>query len=455
MLHAFLPRQPSGCRGTSPREDEQAVDAGSQRRSIGNRGGWGPLLPLCVAVALLAQGCTLIALKRTVYQLDHPFSVQDPAFRRSLDTFGNTMVGGNSAEILNNGDAIISSMVAAIREAKVTVDLEFYIFKNDKAGQMFAQPLIEAARRGVEVRVLVDGTGSSHSWTILNRMRDAGAKVYVFHPLGLWSLYNIGWRTHRKILVVDGAVSFTGGFCIADNWLGDARDPKEWRDSMARVTGPVSAQMQAIFSQDWTYTTGEILAGDKFYPHLDRTGDVEAQGIKVSRGDSSSQAEILYLVAIQAAERSIHIQNAYFVPDARIRQALIQAAKRGVDVRIMVPGRHIDMPLVRMASRLHYGELLQAGVRILEYKRTMMHQKNAVIDGLFSTIGSINFDGRSLRANEEDSLAFYDRGFAAQVEATFAEDEKYCREVTYQSWRKRGLEQRLAEIVSVFFQPLY
>ncbi|MFL6264099.1 MAG: phospholipase D-like domain-containing protein [Thermoanaerobaculia bacterium] len=431
------------------------MSAGSRRHSIVNPRGRGPLLALCLAVALCSQGCTLIALKRNVYQFDHPFAVKDPAFRRSLDTFGNTMVGGNSAEILDNGDAIISSMAAAIREAKVTVNLESYIFKNDKAGEMFAQPLIEAARRGVEVRVLVDGTGSSHSWPILGRMRQAGAKVYVFHPLGLWSLYNIGWRTHRKILVVDGAVSFTGGFCIADNWLGDARNPKEWRDMMVRVAGPVSAQMQAIFSQDWTYTTGEILAGDKFYPRLAPAGTIEAQGIKVSRGDSSSLASIFYVVAIQAAEKSIYIQNAYFVPDPQIREALIAAAKRGVDVRIMVPGRHIDMPLVRMASRRHYGELLKAGVRILEYNRTMMHQKGAVIDGLFSTIGSINFDGRSLRANEEDSLAFYDQDFAARMEATFADDEKHCREVTYQSWKRRGLEQHLAELVSVFFQPLY
>lgn len=421
------------------------MSAESQRRWIG----------FLLAVALLAQGCTLVSFKRSVYQFDHPFAVKDDAFRRSLDTFGNRMVGGNTAEILNNGDAIISSMTQAIREAKVTVNLESYIFKNDKAGEMFAQPLIEAARRGVQVRVLVDGTGSSRSGPILDRMRRAGVKAYVFHPIDLWSLYNIGWRTHRKILVVDGAISFTGGFCIAENWLGDARNPKEWRDMMVRATGPVSAQMQAIFSEDWTYTTGEILAGDSYYPRIERTGDIEAQGIKVSRGDSSSLASIFYVVAIKSAEKSIHIQNAYFVPDPQIREALIDAAKRGVDVRIMVPGRHIDMPLVRMASRRHYGELLTAGVHILEYNRTMMHNKNAVIDGLFSTVGSINFDGRSLRSNEEDSLAFYDREFASRMEATFAEDAKYCREVTYQGWRKRGVEQRLAELVSVFFEPLY
>ena len=224
---------------------------------------------------------------------------------------------------------------------------------------------------------------------------------------------------------------------------------------MVRATGPVSAQMQAIFSEDWTYTSGEILAGDKFYPRIEPAGSVEAQGIKVSRGDSSSLAKILYFLAIQSARKSIHIQNAYFVPDRQIREALVQAARRGVDVRIMIPGRHIDMPFVRMASRIHYGELLTGGVKVFEYNRTMMHNKDAVVDGLFSTIGSINFDARSLRENEEESLVFYDRDFAARLEATFEADEKYCREVTYESWKRRGFAQRVGELVSVFFQPLY
>ncbi len=404
----------------------------------------------------LASGCTMLSVdKRSFYQYDHPSPVEDDAFRRSLDSFGFAMVDGNRVEILNNGDAIFPAMTEAIREARKTVNLESYIFKNDKAGAIFADALIAAAKRGVEVRVMVDATGSSRSGPILDRMRKAGVKAYVFHPIRLWSLYKIGRRTHRKILVVDGAVSFAGGFCIGDNWLGDARNPKEWRDMMVQATGPVSAQMQAIFGEDWTYTTGEILAGDKFYPHIEKAGDTPGQGIKVSRGDSSSLAAMLYYVAIESARKSIHIQNAYFVPDAQIRASLIRAAKRGVDVRVMVPGRHIDMPLLRMASRLHYGELLKAGVRILEYNRTMMHNKNAVVDGIFSTVGSINFDARSLLQNNEDSLSFYDRDFGARMEATFAEDAKYCREVTYESWRRRGFEQRVAELLSSFLQPLY
>ncbi|PYQ60797.1 MAG: hypothetical protein DMF53_16370 [Acidobacteria bacterium] len=217
---------------------------------------------------------------------------------------------------------------------------------------------------------------------------------------------------------------------------------------MSRDLGGMPRELQGMSHSP--FFASRFLGG---MPHSLLVASRFLQGIP--RKAWGKQAEIFYLVAIQSAERSIHIQNAYFVPDEQIREALIQAAKRGVDVKIMVPGRHIDMPLVRMASRSHYGELLQAGVHILEYNHTMMHQKNAVIDGLLSTIGSINFDGRSLRANEEDSLAFYDSGFAAQVEATFADDEKYSREITYQSWKKRGAEQHLAEVFSVFFEPLY
>lgn len=423
---------------------------------LNNRGHrvWGGLL--AVVLLLQTSGCTMVRFdKRASYKYDHPFAVEDDSFRRSLSAFGNTMVGGNRAVILNNGDEIFPAMTQAIREARATVNLESYIFKDDKAGKIMADALMEAARRGVEVRVLVDGTGSKFSGPLLDRMRQAGVKARVFRPIRLWSLLKIAHRTHRKILVVDGTISFTGGFCIADKWLGDARNPKEWRDTMVQVTGPVSAQMQGIFSEDWTFTTGEILAGDKLYPRIAPEGDVLAQAIKVSHGDSSSLAAMLYYVAIQSARKSVHIQNAYFVPTPQIRKALIQAAKRGVDVRIMVPGRHIDEPLVRMASRLRYGELLTAGVRIFEYNRTMMHNKNAVIDGLFSTIGSINFDARSIHENAEESLAFYDRDFGARMEAMFAEDEKNCREITYESWKKRGLEQRLAELVSVAFEPLY
>jgi len=418
----------------------------------------GRLLSCCLLVALLVQAsaCTMVRFdKRNVYRYDDPSAVADDTFRRSLGAFGFAMVEGNRAEILNNGDEIFPAMTDAIRAARKTVNLESYIYKDDRAGKIVSEALMDAARRGVEVRVLVDGTGSKFSGPLLGRMRQAGVKTAMFRPIRLWTLHKIVRRTHRKILVVDGEVSFTGGFCIADSWLGDARNPKEWRDMMVRATGPVSAQMQAIFSEDWTFSTGEILAGDKFYPEIAPAGDVAAQAIKMSHGDASSHAAMLYFMGIQSARKSIYIQNAYFAPNRQTREALIQAARRGLDVRIMVPGRHIDQPLVRMASRLHYGELLTAGVRIFEYNRTMMHNKDSVIDGIFSTVGSINFDARSMFENNEETFAFYDRGFGARLEAVFAEDEKHCREITYESWKRRGIEQRLAEILSGAFKPLY
>ncbi|HVR06556.1 MAG TPA: phospholipase D-like domain-containing protein, partial [Thermoanaerobaculia bacterium] len=358
------------------------------------------------------------------------------------------------AELLENGDQIFPAMIKAIAGAKRTVNLESYIFSDDRAGAMVSNALVDAARRGVEVRLLVDGTGG-HLGALADQMKKAGVNVRIYHPVRPWNLLRIGQRTHRKILVVDGAVCFTGGLGIEERWLGNARNPNEWRDTQVEVWGPVAAQLQAIFGENWTYTTGEILAGDKFYPPLEPAGNLEAQAIKVSRGDASSLAKMLYYVAIQSAAKTVHIQNAYFLPDPQIREALVKAVQRGVDVRIMVPGKHIDVPVVRMASRVHYGELLEGGVKIYEYLPTMMHTKAAVFDGLFAIVGSINFDTRSMEKNAEESITFYDRGFGAKVEAMFDADMKNCRQIDYGRWRRRGIDNRFAEILSALFTPFY
>jgi cardiolipin synthase len=407
-----------------------------------------------IAVIAPELGCTSTATKRRIYHFNHPVPPEDVAFRRSLDSFGNLVVKGNRAELLQNGDGIFPAMVQAIDGAKRTVNLESYIYSDDKAGALITNALVDAARRGVEVRVLVDGTGG-HPGKLAGQMKQAGIDLRVYHPVRPWSILRIGQRTHRKILVVDGTVCFTGGLGIEERWLGNARNPNEWRDTQVRATGPVAAQMQAIFGENWTYTTGEILAGNKFYPPIEPAGDLEAQAIKVSRGDASSLAKMLYYVAIASAVKSIHIQNAYFLPDQQIREALVKAVQRGVDVRIMVPGKHIDVPLVRMASRHHYGELLQGGVKIYEYLDTMMHNKSAVFDGIFAIVGSINFDTRSMEKNAEESLTFYDRGFAAKVEAMFDEDMKHCREFNYERWKRRGFDDRFLELFSGLFSPFY
>jgi len=416
------------------------------------------LLALCVP-ALSGTGCTVVSMivgkeKRDVYKFDHPFTVEDPSFQRSLDNLGSAMVGGNDAELYKNGDEIFPAMTKDIREAKLSVNLESYIFQPDKAGRQFADALIAAAKRGVQVRLLVDAWGSKLK-ALDAELKAAGVQVHRYRPIRLFSIYKVGKRTHRKILVVDGKIAWTGGLGIEDRWLGNARNTQEWRDTQVRAVGPVAAQMQAIFSEDWTYTTGEILAGEPFYPRLEKAGEAHAQAIKASRGDSSSLAKMLYYVAIKSATRSILIQNAYFLPDKQVRDALLEAVKRGVRVEVIVPGRHIDLPMVRFASWHHYGEMLQGGVKIYEYLPTMLHNKTMVVDGIYSTIGSINFDARSMSRNAEESLAFYDRGFAKKMEAMFQEDKSRCDEISYGAWKHRGLPQRLAELVFWIFEPYY
>jgi cardiolipin synthase len=404
-------------------------------------------------------GCTLInnvigSEKRDVYKFDHPFTVEDSAFRRSVEALGNPMVPGNRAVLLKNGDQIFPAMARDIRAAKRTVNLETYIFQPDEAGRQIAEAMIDAAQKGVEVRFLIDSWGSKLG-DLEQPLKAAGVHVRHYRPVRLFSIYKVGKRTHRKILVVDGRVAYTGGAGLSKEWLGDARNSKEWRDTQVRVEGPVVAQMQSIFSEDWTYTTGEILAGNQFYPRLPNEGGALAQAVKASRGDSSSLAKMMYYVAIQSASKSIHITNAYFLPDKQVREALVKAVGHGVDVQVIVPGRHIDLPMVRFASWDHYGEMLQGGVKIYEYLPTMIHNKTMVVDGLYSTIGSINFDSRSMNRNAEESLAVLDPDFGGKMESMFQQDKKRCENITYGEWKRRGFTKRLAEMVFWIWEPYY
>jgi cardiolipin synthase len=418
------------------------------------------LLTVLLSAGLFGgSGCTLISNivgreKRDVYKFDHPFETSNPAFRRSAESLGNAAVAGNSAVLLKNGDEIFPAMTKDIREAKYTVNLETYIFQPDKAGRQFADAMIAAARNGVQVRLLVDAWGSKLK-ELGDELEKAGVIVKKYRPIRLFTIYKVGKRTHRKILVVDGKIAYTGGLGIDERWMGNARNTKEWRDTQVRVEGPVVAQMQAIFSEDWTYTTGEILAGDHFYPPIPPAGGILAQAIKASRGDASSLAKMLYYVAIQSAVKTIHIANAYFLPDKQVREALAHAVSRGVDVQIMVPGRHIDLPMVRSAAWFHYADMIDSGIHIYEYRPTMMHNKTMVVDGVYSTIGSINFDARSMNRNEEESLAFFDAGFATKMEEMFTQDKKRCEEITYWEVKHRGLPKRLAELVFWIFEPYY
>jgi len=414
-----------------------------------------------ITLALAGSGCAVTTVitgseKREAYELDRTLGlkVTDPEFRRSAEALGNPMVGGNSATLLENGDEIFPAMIRDIRAAKKSVNLETYIFKPDRAGREVADALMAAARRGVEVRLLVDAWGSKFK-DLRQEFDDAGVQAKKFRPVNPFALHKIGRRTHRKILVVDGRIAYTGGLGIDDRWLGDARNKDEWRDTQVRAEGPVAAQMQAIFSEDWTFTTGQILAGDLFYPKIEPSGTVLSQAIKASRGDSTSLSKMLFYIAIESATKKIYIENAYFLPDKQVRRALIDAVGRGVDVQVIVPGRNIDIPMVRQASWSHYGELLQGGIQIWEYEPSMMHNKTMVVDGIYSTVGSINFSSRSMSMNAEESLAFYDRDFGARMEDMFHRDRKHCEQITYAEWKHRGFTKRISETVFWAFEPYY
>ena len=384
--------------------------------------------------------------KRTVYQYEPDYGVDSPQFRRSLDAVGTEMVSGNRAELLEDA-RIFPRMLEAIASARESINLELYIFTDDETGARFADALAERARAGVEVRVLVDGFGSSLG-KLSMQMGGAGVHLRVFKPLRIYSIDSIGNRTHRRILTIDGRIGFCGGVGLDDRW-------KEWRETMIEVGGPVVAQLQQVFARDWVHTTGEVLNGDRQYPKIDPAGDIVAQVIASSRADSISASKLVLYMAIQAARTRIWIESAYFVPERQIREALVAAAKRGVDVRIVVPGAKTDSPNVRAASRYHYGELLEAGVEVYEYRPTMMHNKVMVVDSIWSTVGSINFVNRSMKKNAEVNIAVYDRRFAAEVEGMVRADLTRCETLTLQAWKKRGIPARIGETFFWLFSENY
>jgi cardiolipin synthase len=415
------------------------------------------LWTLLASVPLLAAlpGCSYIfSEQRTVYQYEPSYGVDSPEFRRSLDAFGTEMVPYNRAAVLENGDRTFAAVFEAIGEARESVNVELYIFNQGSLGTAFARALADRARAGIEVRLLVDGFGSSLG-DLAEEMRAAGVRVAVYKPLRIYSLDRVGHRTHRRIVVVDGRIGFSGGFAIDDRWKGNARSPSEWRETNVRVEGPVVSQLQHVFFEDWVHTTGEVLHGLKQFPSVEPAGEVLAQAVGSSRNDQSSMAKLLYYMAIQAARKRIWIENAYFVPDSQIRQGLVAAAARGVDVKVIVPGKYIDSPNVRLAARFHYGELLDGGVEIYEYLPTMLHNKVMVVDGLWTAIGSTNFVNRSFKKNAEVSIAIYDRRFAREVETTIEEDLAASERFTKEKWRKRGLVARFGELFFWLFSENY
>ena len=377
--------------------------------------------------------------KRVETEIAHLYSVDDPQFKRSMGLMlGPALVDGNKATELINGDQIFPSMLQAIRAARKTVLFETYIYWSGKIGDEFADALSERARAGVKVHVLLDWVGSAKiDDAIIDEMKAAGVQVERYHPLRWYNLGRMNNRTHRKLLIVDGAVGFTGGVGIAPEWTGNAQDPDHWRDSHFRVEGPVVAQMQSVMLDNWSKTTGKVLHGAEYFPPPRAAGAESAQMFASSPNGGAESMLMMYLLAITAATRSIDLSSAYFVPDDITRRALVDAVKRGVKVRIITPGKHMDAETVRRASRGLWGDLLEAGVEMYEYQPTMYHCKVMIVDGLMTSVGSTNFDVRSFSLNDEANLNIYDAAFAARQTRVFQASNVMRRDRARSAWNTR------------------
>jgi cardiolipin synthase len=406
---------------------------------------------LCV-VAVLASACT--SYKRSVYSYEPDYGVDSVQFARALEGQACRLLSGNQVTLLNNGDEIFPAILTDLAAATASINMEQYIFAAGVLSEQVVATLAERAQAGVAVRVLIDDVGDRLG-AAKEALRSAGVSVKDYKPVRLYALHRLGDRTHRRIITIDGRFAYIGGFAIDDRWMGDARNPQEWRDLAVRVAGPVVSQIQRVFMEDWVHTTGEVLHGDAQFPALEGAGTVWAQAVASANAEHNSLAKLHYFTPIQAARESIWIENAYFVPELDILEALIRAARRGVDVRIILPGPHIDLPWVRYAGHHHYRKLLEAGVRIFEYQQTMLHTKAMIVDGVWVSIGSMNFVRRSMRSNAEVNLAFFDRDFASEVRTVIESDITSSTPITLDSWRERGTWEHVKETFFALFAPLY
>ena len=411
---------------------------------------WIIVLTVLITIVAVVVGINFATpekeLERTV---THHYSISDPQFRREMSVMmGPSVLPGNQVTALNNGEEIFPAMLEAIRGAQVSVTFETYIYWSGEIGEEFTEALSERARAGVPVHVTIDWVGSiKMDQELLDRMEDAGVEVERYRPLKWYNLGRMNNRTHRKLLVVDGRIGFTGGVGIADQWSGDAADPEHWRDMHFRIEGPVVAQIQAAFNDNWIKTTGEVLNGPHYFPPLQPVGEMDAHLFIASPAGGSESMHLMYLMAIAAAEESIDLSASYFVPDELILDALMTARKRGVRIRVLVPGKYIDSDAVRFSSKASWGPLLRNGVEIHEYQPTMIHTKLLIIDRELVSVGSTNFDIRSFRLNDEASLNIYDHGFAQQMTGVFEKDLESSKRYTHEMWLDRSWKEKIAERV--------
>ena len=405
---------------------------------------------LVTAAAMLLFGNLSAGEKKIDTRVESLYSVTDPQYLRSMGVLlGPTIIEGNTVKHLENGVEIFPAMLEAIRSARKTITFETYIYWSGDVGKQFAEALRERAQAGVKVHVLLDWIGSAKmDEAMLEEMRKGGVEVERYHKPHWLNLTRMNNRTHRKLLIVDGQVGFTGGVGIADQWNGNAQDKEHWRDSHFMVRGPAVSEFQAVFLDNWIKATGRVLHSEDYFPKIDNAGKMPAQMFSSSPTGGSESMHLMYLLSIASARQSILLSSSYFVPDELAINALVEAAKRGVKIRIITPGEDIDASVVRHASRARWGELLEAGVVIAEYQPTMFHCKIMIVDGYMVSTGSTNFDNRSFRLNDEANLNVYDAGFAAEMTREFEQDFAKTRAITIEQWRNRPWKEKVIEHAS-------
>jgi cardiolipin synthase A/B len=419
------------------------------------------------AVGVLALTSVVVSLFFSLgrrprrYSITQAVSVDSDAFLVGLSgTLNCGISSGGTARLLHNGDEIWPAVFAAIRSATKSVNFMCYIWEPGKLSDQVLEVLSERARAGVEVRVMLDGMGGM--WLPNSRLRGlirAGGRVRWFHRLTLGKLASFHKRNHRRAIVVDGKVAFTGGAAVADVWMGNAEGPNHWRDIMVEVTGQLAASIQSSFTHLWANSTGEILFGDSFYPNDDeeRRGQGTSRHIHVpsSPAQASHPLAILFWSSFSCASKSIYVTTPYFAPDASTRKILAHRAQQGVDVRLLLPNRYTDAKIVRWASHVYYGELLRAGARIYEYQPTMIHSKTVVVDDIWSIVGSANIDIRSKELNQESVICMRDSDFGRQLVETFHRDLDEAKEIRLRDWMRRSLGARLlARCCALFVEQL-
>jgi len=370
-----------------------------------------------------------------------PPDVSDPLFPRSIELFTGTHIEpGNKIEILLNGEGTYPKLWEDLASAKETITMQMYYSQPGVVADTVAKYLSERARAGVRVLLLLDAFGSgtlTDEWK--GGLREAGVEIGWLRKVRWYTLHKASQRSHVREVVVDGRVGYTGGFGIADYWLGNGRQPEQWRETNVRFSGPTVAALQAAFAAGWAESTGELLTGDVFFPpaSFETEGTVNAGLMHSLPTIGSTPAERFIALTIAGSRKTLYISNPYFVPNADFCQLLINAAKRGVDVRVLTVSSETDVKTTRYAGRALYEKLLEGGVKIYEYKPTMMHAKTIVVDSLFSVIGSMNFDNRSIAFNNEAQIVALDAGVGQEMDEIFLEDLKYSEEIKLETFRQR------------------